>query len=84
MRSVRKEVVPTKNPRPRICKRGLEEMIEAATVECVDLTGDDQLVAVCTRGRHRQALPILDLPLPTPPPDGAEWIEGYRRWRGAG
>ena len=83
MRSVRKEVVPTKNPGPRISKRGLEEMIEAATVERVDLTGDDQLVAVCTRGRHRQALPILDLPLPTPPPDGAEWIEGYRRWRGA-
>ncbi len=119
MRSVRKEVVPTKNPRPRISKRRLEEMIEAATVDCyneseqvtgwltmiednlavpfvttvlglavtverVDLSGGDQLVAVCTCGRHRQALPILDLPLPTPPPDGAEWIEGYRRWRGAG
>jgi hypothetical protein len=28
----------------------------------------------------RQAIPILDLPLPTPPPDGAEWIEAYRHW----
>ena len=27
----------------------------------------------------RQSLPIIDLPLPTPLPDGAEWIEAYRR-----
>jgi hypothetical protein len=84
VKSARKEVVSTKTPRSRISKRRLEELIEAATVERVNLTDDEQLVAVCTRGRHRQALPILDLPLPTPPPDGAEWIEGYRRWRGAG
>jgi hypothetical protein len=25
-------------------------------------------------------IPILDLPLPTPPPGGAEWIEAYRHW----
>jgi Calcium binding len=52
------------------------------TVERVDLNRSDQIVAVCTRGRSRQPLPILDLPLPTPPPDGAEWIEAYRRWCG--
>lgn len=23
---------------------------------------------------------LRDLPLPTPAPDGAEWIEAYRRW----
>ena len=39
-----------------------------------------EMVAICRRGRDRQALPILDLPLPTPPPSGAEWIEAYRRW----
>jgi calcium binding protein len=50
------------------------------TVECVDLNRSEQIVAVCTRGRSRQSLPILDLPLPNPPPDGAEWIEAYRRW----
>ena len=27
-----------------------------------------------------QRIPILDLPLPTPPPEGAQWIEAYRRW----
>jgi hypothetical protein len=48
----------------------------------VDLTGSDQIVATCRRDGLKQAIPILDLPLPTPPPDGAEWIEAYRRWRG--
>jgi phosphohistidine swiveling domain-containing protein len=38
------------------------------------------LVADCTRGRHRQAIHLLDLPLPEPPPKGAEWIAAYRRW----
>jgi len=50
------------------------------TVERIDLTAADEIVAVCRRGRQRQTLPILDLPLPTPRPMGAEWIEAYRRW----
>jgi hypothetical protein len=54
------------------------------TVKRIDLTQSDQIVAVCARGRDRQTLPILELPLPTPPPDGAEWIEAYRRWRREG
>jgi len=52
------------------------------TVEGVDLDRSEQIVAICSRGRSRQSLPILDLPLPTPPPTGAEWIEAYRQWRG--
>ena len=54
------------------------------TVERVDLNRSEQIVAVCARGRDRQALPILDLPLPASPPDGAEWIAAYRQWRGEG
>ena len=50
-----------------------------ATVERVDMTNDD-IVAICRRGRSRQAIPILDLPLPSPLPAGAEWIEAYRCW----
>ncbi len=38
------------------------------------------LVADCVRGRHKQAIHVLDLPLPEPPPKGAEWIEAYRHW----
>jgi len=55
------------------------------TVERLDMTDDEQIVAVCARGKSRQRVPILDLPLPTPPPEGADWIMAYRRWvRGGG
>jgi len=49
-------------------------------VERIDLTAADEIVAICRRGRNRQALPILELPLPTPLAPGAEWIEAYRQW----
>jgi hypothetical protein len=52
------------------------------TVERVDLSRSEQIVAICRRGRERQVLPILDLQLPMPPPEGAAWIEAYRRWLG--
>lgn len=38
------------------------------------------LVADCVLGRHRQAIHLLDLPLPEPSPNGAEWIAAYRHW----
>lgn len=50
------------------------------TVARVDVTNDDQIVAVCVRGKARQQIPILDLPMPDPPPAGAEWIDAFRRW----
>jgi len=56
----------------------------AASVTRIDLRDDKQIVAICSRGRIRQAVPLIDLPLPSPPPRGAEWIEAYRRWRGRG
>ncbi len=31
-------------------------------------------------GGHRQAVGILDLPLPTPPPAEAEWTDAFRHW----
>jgi len=115
----RKKTTREEPRRPRISKRKLEEMIEAATVDCYneseqitgwftmidekvavpfetivlevpvtverfDLDRNEQIVAVCRRGRDRQSLPILDLPLPNPPPEGAEWIEAFRRWLGEG
>lgn len=51
------------------------------TVERIDITDDEQIVAVCTRGKSRQRIPILDLPLPDPHPAGAEWIDAFRRWK---
>jgi hypothetical protein len=54
------------------------------SVERVDLTLAEEIVAICRRGGKRQSIPILDLPLPNAPPEGAEWIEAYRYWvRGA-
>ena len=52
------------------------------TVERVHLTGRDDIVAVCRRGGERQAVRLLDLPLPSPPPAGSEWTEAYRHWSG--
>ena len=50
-------------------------------VEEVDITRDGRIVAVCRRDKVRQKIAILDLPLPTPTPGGAEWITAYHHWR---
>lgn len=50
------------------------------TVKKVDLSVDGEIAAVCVRGKARQRIPILDLPLPDPPPLGVEWIDAYRHW----
>jgi hypothetical protein len=50
------------------------------TVVRIDLTPRDEIVAVCLRAGVRQPVLILDLPLPSRRPAGAEWIEVYRRW----
>lgn len=54
------------------------------TVEGVSESDEGTIVAVCRRGRSKQAIPILDLPLPSPAPKGAEWIEAYRLWSRGG
>jgi Calcium binding len=51
------------------------------TVKQID-QAESGIVAICVRGKHRQAIPLLDLPLPDPPPQGAEWIAAYRHWAG--
>ncbi|MDG4807182.1 calcium-binding protein [Micromonospora sp. WMMD1120] len=49
------------------------------TVRRVDLR-HGAVVAVCHRDGIRQAISLLDLPLPEPAPSGAQWIEAYRHW----
>ena len=56
----------------------------AVRVDRVDLNDAEEIVAICRRGPQRQRIPIIDLPLPSPPPDGWEWIEAYRRWARGG
>ena len=55
---------------------------QAVTVAKADITRRDQIVAICVHGKSTQAILILDLPMPDPPPEGAEWIDAYRRWYG--
>ena len=52
------------------------------TVAGVDISDDDRIVAICVRGKTRQVIPILDLPLPKAAPKGVEWIAAYRHWSG--
>ncbi|MFC4534627.1 calcium-binding protein [Sphaerisporangium dianthi] len=52
------------------------------TVKKIDLLPGSGIVAICTRGPHRQAIGICDLPLPTPSQEGSEWIDAYSHWVG--
>jgi hypothetical protein len=49
------------------------------TVERIDSNGAE-IVAICRHQRHRQRIPIGDLPVPARVPEGWEWIEAYRYW----
>lgn len=40
----------------------------------------DRLVATCEYGKFQQAIELRDLLLPSPAPEGAEWIAAYRHW----
>ncbi len=53
-------------------------------VERINITDEAEIVAICRRGRERQRISIIDLPLPNPRPVGSEWMDAYRRckeWR---
>ncbi len=53
------------------------------TVASIELRDNNQIVAICTRGRDRRAISLADLSVPTSAPTGVEWIEAYRHWLGA-
>ena len=51
-----------------------------ASVVAVEMDDDGHLDAVCERAGERQRIGLTNLPLPSPPPPGVEWIAAYRRW----
>ncbi len=53
---------------------------ETVVVEKIDLSGADELIAICRRRGKRQKVRLLDLELPVPRPKGAEWVAAYHRW----
>jgi len=70
-------------------KAELSAMVEEATIDCHDeeeqLTGfarmvQEYLEVPFTTTVLGMAIHVLDLPLPEPPPKGAEWIAAYRHW----
>ncbi len=50
-----------------------------ASVVAVEMDNDGSLKAVCEHGGNRQRISLTDLPLPSSPPTGAEWIAAYCR-----
>jgi hypothetical protein len=50
----------------------------------VDFNDADEIVAICKRGTQVQRIPVVDLPLPKPSPEGFEWIEAYRFYQRGG
>jgi hypothetical protein len=52
------------------------------TVKAVEMNSAGEFLAICSAGKHKQKLPLLELPLPEPPPKGHEWILAYRHWSG--
>jgi hypothetical protein len=51
-----------------------------ASVASIEMDDYGRIKAICERNGERQRIDLLDLPLPSPPPSGAEWIAAYRRW----
>jgi hypothetical protein len=52
----------------------------SVVVEGLDRNEIEDVVAICRRGPHRQLISLIDLPRPSSPPAGWEWIEAYRCW----
>jgi hypothetical protein len=49
-------------------------------VVTVDLNEAEDVVALCTSNGKRQRIPLVDLPIPDPPPAGAQWVAAFRRF----
>jgi hypothetical protein len=50
------------------------------TVKRLELRNNNSIVAICARGAQRQAINLVDLPMPSRRPTGWEWLVAYRRW----
>src|SRR4051795_10511755 len=51
------------------------------SVEQIEQTEHDAIVAVCRADPDAGSLRWVDLPLPTPLPEGAKWIAAWKKWR---
>lgn len=51
-----------------------------ASVAAIEMDDSGRIKAICERDGQQQRIDLVDLPLPSPPPSGVEWIAAYRRW----
>jgi calcium binding protein len=51
-----------------------------ASVTAVEMDDYCRLKAICECNGEQLRVDLIDLPLPSPPPSGAEWIAAYRHW----
>ena len=56
-----------------------EVLGQVVAVTALEQTERD-IVVRCCRGAATQLLSLLHLPVPEPPPRGAQWIYAYRHW----
>ena len=61
---------------------GIKKIIESLMMQ--RMTENDEIVAICRGNGKRQRISILGIPLPSPPPEGAEWIAAFRYWKRGG
>lgn len=86
---------PPKKGASRWSKAQLDPLVEEATVDCYNES--EQVTGLYTMIQDNLAFPFqtevlgapatvqgIDLPLPSPPPPGAEWIAACRHWARAG
>jgi len=55
-----------------------------ASVAAIEMDDSGRIKAICERDGQQQRIDLVDLPLPSPPPSGVEWIAAYRRWLDGG
>jgi hypothetical protein len=53
---------------------------EAQSSESAHHARNEMIIAILSRGRARQVIGLVDLPLPLRRTEGIEWIKAYRRF----
>ncbi len=70
---------------PELSEEELDALAEQATIDAYN--DEEQLSGFAVMTEDNPEMPfettvlsVLDLPLPEPPPKGAEWIAAYQHW----
>ncbi len=70
------------SPMAALSKAELAALAQEVTIDAHDEDEQAGILAIWARSGIRQAIGVVDLPLPEPPPARAEWTGAYRYWLG--